>query len=133
MELAIRYPAKVAKLAVVNALAECKPRTAIEWWMVLTRRFLLKFVSVARIAKLMGKQLFPGEALKDKRSQAVVRWSLNDRASYIAAFNAIIGWQVLDKLPLITCPLFLISAEFDHTSPSSKKVLAALYLMGHFP
>ncbi|MDD1781186.1 alpha/beta hydrolase [Enterovibrio sp. ZSDZ35] len=132
MELAIRYPEKIAKLAVVNALAECKPRMAIEWWMLLTRRFLLKFVSVARIAKMMGDQLLPGEALKEKRIEAVARWSLNDRASYIASFNALLGWQVLDKLALIRCPLFLISAEFDHTPPTSKKVLAALYPDGEF-
>ncbi|KXF82348.1 alpha/beta fold hydrolase [Enterovibrio coralii] len=132
MELSIRAPARVASLVVVNALAECRPRKAIEWWMLLSRRFLLKFVSVENIATLMGKKLLPDPSMKVLREEAVSRWSENHRESYIAAFNAVVNWQVLDKLSQITCPLYLISAEHDYTPPSAKKVLAAIYPNGEF-
>ncbi|MCC4798420.1 alpha/beta hydrolase [Enterovibrio norvegicus] len=130
LELAIHHPQKVARLAVVNALAECKPRRWNEWWMLLSRRFLLAYVSVENIAKLMAKQLLPGKGLEKARENAVARWSRNERESYIAAFNAVVNWSVTGKLAAVRCPIFILSAEHDYTPVGAKKVLAYIYPEG---
>ncbi|CZF85871.1 alpha/beta fold hydrolase [Grimontia marina] len=132
IELATRFPQHLAGLCVVNALAECRPRKLNEWCMLASRRFLLKFVSVETIAKLMAKQLLPGDAHAQTRDEVISRWSKNHRESYIASFNAVVGWDALDKLSNLKCPLFMLTSEFDYTPVASKKVLAYLYPEGQF-
>lgn len=132
IELATRFPKYVAGLCVVNALAECRPRKLNEWWMLASRRFLLKFVSVETIAKLMAKQLLPGDGHAQTRDEVISRWSKNHRESYIAAFNAVVNWDALNKLSKLKCPLFMLTSEFDYTPVASKKVLAYLYPDGQF-
>lgn len=132
LELATSFPSRVTRLCVVNALAECRPRRLIEWWMLLSRRLLLKYASIERIASLMAKQLLPGEQHEVLRQEVIARWSANDRERYIAAFNALLQWDVLSRLPQLTCPLLMLASEYDYTPAGAKKVLAMIYPGGAF-
>lgn len=132
LELAIRHPDKVSALGVVNALAECRPRQWGEWWMLWSRRVLLRYARIDTIATLMAKQLLPGENQRQHRDAAIARWSQNAREDYITAFEALIGWQVLDDLPKLGCPLLVLASEHDYTRTGAKKVLAYLFPKGQY-
>lgn len=125
-ELAARYGKQVKSLVMVNALAECKARQPHEWYMLWIRYLMLNCFPIRTVARLMAAHLLPNNDQVEK-DQAAMRWSRNERRIYIDCFNQVVGWSGLHLMPKIKCPLLLVSAEFDYTSPGSKKVLAALY------
>jgi len=69
----------------------------------------------------MARQLFPGADQKELRAQFRERFVENDPASWRAAFEALVDWDVEDRLDEIDCPVLVVSADDDYWPVSVKR------------
>ena len=76
------------------------------------------------MGQTLSQRLFPKPEHADLRTTFVQRWAENDQAAYLAAFRAMVGWSVLDKLPTIQQPTLIVAADQDYTPVAVKEAYA---------
>ncbi len=124
-QLAVDHPQMLRKLVIVNS----QPSFALDHWtkhmMVLTRIAMARAVGMSRLARFVAKRMFPDPEQAGTRARMIARHSTNDRASYIAAVNALAGWSVEDRLGSLTTPTLIVAADNDFTPVDEKRAFAS--------
>ena len=125
-QLAVYYPERVRSMVIVNSGPALVARTAAEWLKIRQRLLLARVFGPAQTGKFLSKRLFPKPDQAVLREQFIELWSQNDREAYLASIRALIGWNVLDRIPDIRCPVLVISGDRDYTPLSRKEEYTAM-------
>ena len=123
-QLAVDSPASVRSLTIVNSGPELVPRTGAERSAIRTRRLISRFLGPRGMGKMLAKRLFPGPHDEPKRQRFRERMAANDRRSYIASQESIIGWSVLDRIHAIDVPTLIVASDQDYVPVAAKELWA---------
>ena len=118
LELAAHNPERLRSLTVVNSSVDVRLQTWRDVWFYVTRRVAVQILGMERVGQLIAQRLFPNNARLQQTF--VERWRWNDKAAYLHSVDAIMGWSVADRLPRITVPTLMVSAEHDYTPVAAK-------------
>jgi 3-oxoadipate enol-lactonase len=124
-QLAVSFPALVKSLVIVNSAPEAKIRTIRQRLLVAMRFAMVRLLGLRKVGAALAKNLFPGPELAGVRTVFLERFVRNDRASYLAALRAFIGWSVSAQIGSITCPTLVIAADNDYTPVALKEEYVA--------
>jgi 3-oxoadipate enol-lactonase len=124
-QLAIDAPNLVRSLVIVNSAPEFVTRTFKERLGTLQRLLIVRALGMGKMGEVLGKRLFPRPEQKHLRRVLIGRWAENDKRAYLAAFRAIVGWSVVERLGEIGCPVLVVAADQDYTPVSFKEAYAA--------
>lgn len=120
-QLAVDQPERVRSLVIVNSGPSLIPRNFRERMLVRQRLLLAQSFGPAVTGRFLAPRLFPKPEQAPLREQFVTRWRRNDRAAYLAAMRACVGWSVADRVSAIRCPVLVISGDRDYLPPDAKR------------
>lgn len=115
LQLALDRPDLVRAAVVVNSGPTFQPGSLKERTILFVRRALLHFLSLKTTGRLLAGHLFPGSEHKLLRRRFAEKWATNHRPSYLASFEAVIRFNVLDRLAELSMPVLYLAAELDYT------------------
>lgn len=125
--LALRHPAQVRSLTLVNTFARLRPAGWRGARRMLRRLWLLCFAPMATNAAYLAEGLFPKPEQAPFRSAAVASLRQNSRLIYFAAIRAILAFDVRAQLSTLRCPTLIIAGDRDTTvSLAAKQELQRL-------
>jgi pimeloyl-ACP methyl ester carboxylesterase len=130
LQLGVSAPELVKSLVVVNSGPEMVVRTMKDWFQVMQRQLLMRVFGLRKTAEVLSERMFPKEEHEDIRKMFVARWIENDPRAYREAFQAIVGWTVVDQLQTIQCPVLVVAADEDYTPVESKAAYVKLLPQG---
>lgn len=125
-QLAADRPDLVRSLVIVNSGPEMIPRTRKEKFAIAQRRLIIRLMGMRAWGRVLADRLLPSAEHAALRDVFVARWARNDRAAYLRALAALVGWTVTEKLPGITCPVLVVGADQDYTPVAWKEWYTAL-------
>ena len=73
------------------------------------------------MGETLAPRLFVDPEQEKERQIFVERWAENDKQAYTAAFRALVGWSVLDRITEIKIPVLVVAADEDYTPVSDKE------------
>lgn len=122
-QLAVDRPDLLRTLTVVNSVPAMPNRGFRNrlWWLV--RWGFVRLFSMRTVGWALGWLLFPDR--RSLRRELARRWAQNDKRAYLASMKAIAGWSVRARLPEITCPTLVLTADHDYTSVDHKRAYTA--------
>lgn len=120
-QLAADRPDLVKSLIIVNSGPEMILRTWKEKLAIAQRRMIVRMMGMRKWGEVLSTRLLPLPEHGALRATFVERWARNDKQAYLRALNALVGWSVSAKLPGITCPVLVVSADQDYTPVAWKK------------
>ena len=123
-QLAADRPDVVRSLVIVNSGPALQVRTLQEKLVIWQRLAIVRLLGMRAMGQTLSQRLFPKPEHADLRTTFVQRWAENDQAAYLAAFRAMVGWSVLDKLPTIQQPTLIVAADQDYTPVAVKEAYA---------
>ncbi|MDH5325839.1 MAG: alpha/beta hydrolase [Gammaproteobacteria bacterium] len=126
LQLAVSHPQRIASLTAVNCGADVIPKSLKQWFELLLRLVLFRFLSMERIGDILSRRLFPGPDQVKLRETLAARWAENHKAIYLKTFQGLVGWSVAGQLGQIQCPTHIITAEHDYTDLASKQNMVNL-------
>jgi pimeloyl-ACP methyl ester carboxylesterase len=130
-QLAVDHPRWLKSLCIVNSGPQVRLHSAGDYWQWFKRWSLMHLASMRTIGIALGKNLFPKPEQGPLRAKVAERWARNDKPAYLASFNAIVGWSVLERLGAIDCPTLVISADHDYTPVAVKEHYVTLIPNAH--
>ncbi|MAY25233.1 MAG: hypothetical protein CMK02_02870 [Polycyclovorans sp.] len=114
IEAALNHPQGVARLAVINSMPAFTPQTPRDHFEVVYRRFMVRTLGPRRLARLSAMRMFPDPADAALRAPVIARGRRNRVGPYLAALNALIGWEARDRLSGWKKPLLWLASEYDY-------------------
>lgn len=120
-QLATDHPELMDRLVVVNALPDNRllHEARGQIWM---RRFIVRFLGLERMGRILGARLFPDEDMEEERMQMARRWAENDKRAYQHSFEAAVDWPgVTDQLQSFDRPTLMISSDQDYVGLDQKQ------------
>lgn len=124
-EFGTAYPKKTLSLTVVNTWADMRLKTFDDYKSYFQRAILFRLFNMRKIGEILSERLFIKPEQEELRRDFIESWATNHKPSYMAAFNAGIGWTVHDKLSKIKVPVLVIAADEDYTPVSMKEEYTA--------
>ncbi len=125
LELALRAPARVRSLTLINAFAKLALPDTAGGLRMLTRLFLLGTSPMRVVAALVARGLFPKPQQAHLYRLAVTSLSRTSRHTYLAAIAALAAFDARSRLDRIACPTLVVAGGRDRTiSLDSKQALA---------
>ena len=125
-QLAADRPDLVRSLVIVNSGPEMIPRTRKEKLAIAQRRLIIRVMGMRAWGKMLAERLLPNAEHAAMREAFATRWARNDRSAYLRALSALVGWTVTERLPGITCPVLVVTADQDYTPVPWKAWYTAL-------
>ncbi len=113
--LALRRPALVRSLTLVNTFGRLRPAGWHGTRRMLQRLWLLGFAPMAANAAFIATGLFPKPEQAVFRAAAVARLSQNPRRTYFAGLRAVLAFDVRAQLPQLRCPTLVVAGDRDTT------------------
>lgn len=120
-QLAADHPELVRSLVIVNSGPEMILRTWKEKVGILQRRFIVRLMGMRKMGEVLAGRLLPAPDQAQRREIFVDRWARNDKGAYLRALSALVGWSVMAKLPEISCPVLVVTADQDYTPVAWKE------------
>jgi pimeloyl-ACP methyl ester carboxylesterase len=120
-QMAVDTPQLVKSMVIVNSGPELVPRTWREHLGIWQRLLISRLMGPQKMGEVISQRLFPEPHKTEMAQTMATRWAENDKAAYLAATKALIGWSVAEQLPHINCPTLVISADQDYTPVSAKE------------
>ena len=120
-ELAINYPDLVKSLIAVNMSAKLPVITFDEKRQFFLRVVIVKLLGMKKMGEFLAPRLFPFPEQEDLRKKVAIRWSENEKKSYLSAFYSLKNWSVEEELHKITCPTIVIASDGDYTPVEIKE------------
>ena len=111
----------VRSLTLVNSYVEFVPRTWQTRFQTWRRKLFIRLFGMRAVGWVLSRRLFPHPEHDEQRTLCARRWAENDKQAYLDAIDAIVGWSIRARLPEITCPTLVLTAEHDYTPPSHKR------------
>jgi pimeloyl-ACP methyl ester carboxylesterase len=115
LALALRAPARVRSLTLVNGFARLRPGDGRGALRLALRALLLGTAPMSAVAELVARTLFPRPEQSALRQAAVVSLARTSRRAYAAAAAAIAGFDARASLADIRCPPMVIAGIEDRT------------------
>jgi len=109
-------------LIIVNSLPSFALDTLRKKYLVGLRRLFTKFLSMPKLAGIIGKKLFPNDPVLTKKM--VARNGRNKKLPYVSSFNALMNWQAGPNLIQIKLKTLFIAADQDYTKVQDKQEAA---------
>ena len=125
-QLAADHPELVRSLVIVNSGPEMVLRTFKERLGIVQRRLIVRLMGMRKMGQVLADKLLPGGEHATRRVVFADRWARNDKGAYLRALSALVGWTVTDKLPAITQPVLVVTADQDYTPVAWKQWYTAL-------
>lgn len=125
-QLAADHPELVRSLVIVNSGPEMILRHWREKFAIMQRRMIVRMMGMRSWGSVLADRLLPAEEHAALRTAFVERWARNDKAAYLRALSALVGWSVTAKLPGISCPVLVVSADMDYTPIPWKEQYTAM-------
>jgi pimeloyl-ACP methyl ester carboxylesterase len=122
-QLAADAPKLVKSMTIVNSGPEVPAETFKQRIPLYVRLLYLHALGMRRMAKMIGKRIFPEPEQADLRRDFIERLAGNEKRCYDASLRAIFaGWGVAERLGDIHCPVLFIVADQDYTPVELRKV-----------
>lgn len=125
-QLATDRPELVRSLVIVNSGPEMVLRRFRDRFAIWQRRMIVRTLGMRAWGSVLADRLLPKREQAGLRTVFVERWARNDKAAYLRALSALVGWTVTAKLPRITCPVLVVSADEDYTPLAWKEQYTAM-------
>ena len=122
LQLAVDFPEVVKSLVVVNTGPDLIVRSLKELILLWQRLLIVQLLGMHKMGEVLSKRLFPKPDQADLREIFVEHWAENDPRAYQETLKGLVGWSVVEKLPLIHCPTLIVAADQDYTPLETKKV-----------
>jgi len=120
-QIAVDNPQMIKSLTIINSAPAVPYNTLAMKIMVWSRLALIKFMGLEKLSKVISKKLFPLDNQNNLRSQFSASMQMLTKSSYARSLISFLGWDVSDKLPLLTMPVLVVAAEHDYTPVEVKK------------
>ena len=130
LALAVRTPARVRSLTLVNGFARLRPagpRAAVR---LLVRLALLAVAPMPVVAAHVARGLFPKREQRDLYARAVASLGATSRAGYVAAARALARFDGRAQLAAVRCPTLLVVGARDATVPRSAAEMLRVRIAG---
>lgn len=125
LELALRAPARVRSLTLINGFAKLTPPDTAGGLRMLVRLLLLGTAPMRVVAALVARGLFPKPQQAHLYRLAVTSLSRTSRRAYLASIAALAAFDARPRIERIACPTLVVAGERDRTvSLASKQALA---------
>ncbi len=111
-EFAIKFPKLLKSLVIINSYPETRIENFKDRLMVWRRFLLLDVLGVRLMGVVLANHLFPEQ--KDMRTKFVKRWAENDKQAYRESLQAIVGWDVENRIHEISCPTLVVASDEDY-------------------
>jgi len=115
--LAVRHPARVRALVLVNTFARLRPAGVRGLGRLARRVWLFAFAPMPALAAFIARGLFPKPEQRPLYDAAVARLSRNPKEPYLAAMRAISGFDLRPQLAAVRCPALVVAGDRDQTVP----------------
>jgi 3-oxoadipate enol-lactonase len=125
-QLAADRPDLVRSMIIVNSGPEMVLRTWKEKLGIVQRRLIVRLMGMRKMGVVLAERLIPAPEYAARRQTFAERWAQNDKAAYLRALSALVGWSVKARLPAITCPVLVVTADMDYSSVDLKREYTAL-------
>ena len=89
------------------------------------RRTLVRMSGMDKMAKVLGKRLFPEEGQEELRATFEERYAKNDKSVYLELLQTLPTWSVRERIGVLTMPTLVIGAEHDYTPHAEKEAYVA--------
>ncbi|MEM9056389.1 MAG: alpha/beta hydrolase [Pseudomonadota bacterium] len=124
-QLALDDPSTVRSLLIVNSLPSFEADTWRKRFMVASRVAMARLVSMERLVRILATRMLPEPHQAELREVLIARHRSNDKASYLAAIRALVGWTVRPRLGELTLPALIVASDDDYTDVEEKRAAAA--------
>ncbi|GAB4395556.1 MAG: alpha/beta hydrolase [Microscillaceae bacterium] len=114
-EIAAQRPDLVASLVIVNCGPEVSQSNMQVQWAMWQREIFMHLLSMEGVSRILAARLFPDADQATLRQRFVEHWAKNDKASYEAAFHALITWKGGNCPERIKCPALFVTTPDDYT------------------
>jgi pimeloyl-ACP methyl ester carboxylesterase len=115
LQLAADCPEIVQDLVIVNSGPDLVVRSIKDLILFWQRLIIVKLLGMRKMGEVLSKRLFPKPDQGDLREIFVERWAENDPRAYNQTLKGLVGWSVVEKLSLISCPTLIVAADQDYT------------------
>lgn len=115
LALALRHPACVRSLTLVNAFARYQPVGARGFMRQARRLWLLLTAPMPAVAAYIADGLFPKPEQRPYYDAALASLSRNRKRTYFAAMRALAVFDVRRHLSHLRCPTLIVAGERDGT------------------
>jgi len=115
LALALRAPARVRSLTLVNAFARLRPASTGAALRLVLRAFLLGTAPMTTVAALVARTVFPRPEQAALRQAAATSLSRTSRRSYVAAAAALTTFDARASLADVGCPTMVVAGIDDAT------------------
>ncbi|MBI3637623.1 MAG: alpha/beta fold hydrolase [Candidatus Rokubacteria bacterium] len=128
LALALRHPARVRSLTLVNGFARfasAGPGAALR---LAVRLVLLAAAPMSVVGAHVARGLFPRPEQAADRALAATRLARTPRGVYLAALAALARWDARDRLGDVRCPTLVVVGDRDTTVPrrAAAELVAAI-------
>jgi pimeloyl-ACP methyl ester carboxylesterase len=130
LALALRAPARVRSLTLVNAFAQLRPAGVGPALRLAARLALLAAAPMSAVASLVARGLFPRPeqaALCEAAARSLARTS---RRAYVAGLRALAGFDARAALAGVRCPTLIVAGADDATVALERKEALARAIPG---
>lgn len=117
LALALRAPARVHSLTLVNAFARLRPAGLRGAARMAVRLALLAAAPMRVVAAHVAGGLFPHPEQRDLYLSAVASLSGTSRAGYLAGVRALARFDARHRLAAVRCPTLVVAGAADRTVP----------------
>ncbi|MHA1520712.1 MAG: alpha/beta fold hydrolase [Promethearchaeota archaeon] len=125
LELAIRYPDRLQGCGVIGVNGTAS--VSLDSWKAkmngLSRFLTVIFRGTRIMGRNIAKNVFPKPEQAELRQMVEDTIGANTTKNYLATLKGLIGWSVEDELGDISCPVLLISAEYDYSPVEVKQAM----------
>ena len=115
LALALRAPARVRSLTLVNAFAHLRPADAGAVLRLALRALLLATAPMTTVGALVARTVFPRPEHVALRHAAAASLSRTSRRSYVAAAAAVTAFDARASLADVRCPTMVVAGVEDAT------------------
>ncbi len=124
LALALRHPARLRSLTLVNAFARYRPTGRNGLMRQLKRTWLLLTTPMPTVAAFIASGLFPKPDQQRFREAAMASLGQNRKRTYFASMRALSVFDVRAQLPSLGVPTFIIAGDRDTTiAPAAQHLL----------
>lgn len=123
-ELAVAYPALVAKLVIINTAPDFNNLGWFGRKLVIERTIRLKWWGMEPMAAKVAVGMFPEPDQKELRDAFYQRARKNDPKAYYHSFRTLMRWGIGEKIKMIKVPVLVVASDMDYTPVSLKKEYA---------
>lgn len=120
-EMAVKYPALISKMVIVNAAPDFNNLGELGEEMVRERTRSLQTTGMEPLAKQISEGMFPGGDQKDLRNAFFERAKENPVDAYYHSFITLMDWGIGDKVDQIKVPVLVVASDMDYTPVSLKE------------